>query len=316
MKVLITEVIWDQGITTLQEEGIEVYYDKDLWAKRETLLEIVKDFDAIIVRNQTKVDQKLLIGCTKLKVIGRLGVGLDNIDLVKAKEKGIQVVMARHANATSVAEYVMAAILSAKRPIHEANEDVKNGSWDRRKHTGEELYQKTIGLIGLGEIAHRVAKRARAFGMEVIGYDPFITEYDHIVSETGVRIKSSLEEILVNSDFISIHVPLTPSTKDLISTQQLKSMKPSAFLINTSRGGIIDENALCDSLMHHELAGVFLDVLESEPVDPSNKLLDFKNAIFSPHIAGLTTESQIRISLLVAKEVGKLLKGQKSLCVV
>jgi D-3-phosphoglycerate dehydrogenase len=308
--------MWEEGLKELENQGLEVDYDKDIWEKRETLLEKIGEYDALIVRNQTKVNQELLFQGTNLKVIGRLGVGLDNIDVVEAKERGISVVMARHANATSVAEYVMAAVLSAKRPIHLANEDVKRGNWDRKRHTGEELYHKTIGLIGLGEIAHRVAKRARAFGMEVIGYDPFMTEYDHIVSETGVCLKDSLEDLLALSDFVSIHVPLTPSTKNLIAAQQFKSMKTNAYLINTSRGGIINENDLCDALEEQEIAGAYLDVLESEPVQQESKLLAYDNAVLSPHIAGLTEESQIRISLLVAKEVGKLLKGQKSLCVV
>lgn len=316
MRILITEIIWNDGIEELVKQGLEVDYDENLWGNREKLLQVVKHYDAIIVRNQTKVDQELLEAGNRLKVVGRLGVGLDNIDTIAAKERGIKVIYARHANATSVAEYVMAAMLSANRPLHLADYDIRKGHWNRKKYTGEELADKTLGLIGLGEISHRVAKRANAFGMKVIGFDPFITEYDHIVSETGVQVKDSLEELLSVSDFVSLHVPLTAATKYLISETELNRMKPSAVIINTSRGGIIDENELSIALNNHTIAGAFLDVLEIEPISQSNRLLSCERVILTPHIAGLTNESQIRTSLLVAKEVAKILKGNPSLCTI
>ncbi|WEA41237.1 hydroxyacid dehydrogenase [Lysinibacillus fusiformis] len=316
MRILITEIMWNEGIEELVREGYEVDYDENLWGQREKLLQVVKLYDAIIVRNQTKVDRDLLEAGTNLKVIGRLGVGMDNIDTVEAKKREIKVVYARHANATSVAEYVMAVMLSAYRPLNLADYDIRKGNWDRKKFTGEELANKTLGLIGLGEISHRVAKRANAFGMKVIGYDPFITEYDHIITETGVQVKASLEELLSASDFISLHVPLTPVTKYLISESELKTMKSSAYIINTARGGIIDESALSTALNNHIIAGAFLDVLEVEPITHSNKLMSCERLIMTPHIAGLTNESQIRTSLLVAKEVDKILKGLPSLCIV
>jgi D-3-phosphoglycerate dehydrogenase len=316
MRILITEIIWNEGIEELVKQGLEVDYDEDLWGKREKLLQVVKHYDAIIVRNQTKVDQELLDAGKRLKVVGRLGVGLDNINTIAAKERDIKVIYARHANATSVAEYVMAAMLSANRPLHLADYDIRKGHWDRKKYTGEELANKTLGLIGLGEISHRVAKRANAFGMKVIGYDPFITEYDHIVSETGVQVKDSLEELLTESDFVSLHVPLTAATKYLISDTELNMMKSSAVIINTSRGGIIDENALSIALNNYTIAGAFLDVLEIEPIKLSNNLLSCDRVIMTPHIAGLTNESQIRTSLLVAKEVAKILNGNPSLCTI
>lgn len=316
MRILITEIIWNEGVEELVKQGLEVDYDENLWGNREKLLQVVKHYDAIIVRNQTKVDQELLEAGNRLKVVGRLGVGLDNIDTIAAKERGIKVIYARHANATSVAEYVMAAMLSANRPLHLADYDIRKGHWNRKKYTGEELADKTLGLIGLGEISHRVAKRANAFGMKVIGFDPFITEYDHIVSETGVQVKDSLEELLSVSDFVSLHVPLTAATKYLISETELNRMKPSAVIINTSRGGIIDENELSIALNNHTIAGAFLDVLEIEPISQSNRLLSCERVILTPHIAGLTNESQIRTSLLVAKEVAKILKGNPSLCTI
>ncbi|MFC7786057.1 hydroxyacid dehydrogenase [Rossellomorea sp. GCM10028870] len=316
MKALITELIWSEGIEELKNQGFDVDYDETLWTDRERLLEILPQYDAVIVRNQTIVDEELMEAGTRLKAVGRLGVGLDNIDVKRAKERGIPVVFARHANATSVAEYVLTAILSASRPLHLANSDVRNGQWNRKQYTGGELYQKTLGLIGLGEISHRVAKRANAFGMNIIGYDPFITEYDHVVSETGVDIKETLQELLVESDFISLHVPLTPSTQHLLSTPELKRMKPSSYVINTSRGGIIDEQALASALQNQQIAGAYLDVLEREPVLDSHPLLLCESVTITPHIAGLTEESQVRTSFLVAKEIGKVLKGERSLCTV
>lgn len=316
MKALITELIWNEGIEELLRQGYEVNYDESLWNNRVKLLNLVKDYDAIIVRNQTKVDQELLNAGTRLKVVGRLGVGMDNIDIAAAKKRGLQVVYGRHANATSVAEYVLSAMLSASRPLHLANADIRAGYWNRKKFTGGEISNKTLGLVGLGEISHRVAKRALAFGMKVIGYDPFITEYDHIVSETGIQLIESLEDVLTKSDFISFHVPLTPQTHHLISEFELRKMKPSAYIINTSRGGIINENALSASLKSQTIAGAFLDVLEVEPISQTNQLLSCETATITPHIAGLTDESQIRTSLLVAKEVVKILNGERSLCVV
>lgn len=316
MKALITELIWKEGINELEDQGFEVDYDETLWANKDKLLAVIPQYDAVIVRNQTKVNRELLDAGIRLKAVGRLGVGLDNIDLSYAKEKEVQVVFARHANATSVAEYVMTAILSASRPLHFAHEDVRSGSWNRKRYTGEEISQKTIGLVGLGEISHRVARRAGAFGMNVIGYDPFVADYDHIVSETGVGLKESLDDVLKEADFVSLHVPLTKSTHHLISTSQLHLMKSSSTIINTSRGGIIDEQALADALQHGEISGAYLDVLEVEPIQETHPLLLCENITITPHIAGLTEESQVRTSFLVAKEIGKVLKGEHSLCTV
>lgn len=316
MKILITEIMWKEGIQELQSHGFKVYYDQNLWNKREELLERAAEYDAIIVRNQTRVDQELLDRGTKLKVIGRLGVGLDNISLQEAKEKGVKVIFARHANATSVAEYVMTALLSTKRPLHLANLDIRNGNWDRAKFTGGELYGRTLGLVGLGEISRRVASRASAFGMQVIGYDPFVTDYDYVVSEIRVGLKTDLKDLLKASDYISLHVPLTNDTRHLISKVELQLMKPGSYIINSSRGGIIDEEALLEAVQAGEIAGAFLDVLEQEPIAPDNQLLGCENITLTPHIAGLTEESQVRTSLLVAQEVAKSLNGGVSLCTV
>ena len=314
MKILITEIIWQVGIEKLSEFA-EVEYDPTLWNNRDLLLEKVKQVDALIVRNQTKVDKELLLAAKDVKVVGRLGVGLDNIDLLSAKELGKKVVYARNANAISVAEYVMGAMLEASRSFSQANTSVKNGEWNRKRFTGRELYGKTIGLLGVGEIAHRVAKRASAFGMNIIGYDPFLTEYDFPIAELNICLVN-FEKLLSQSDFISIHVPLTPETKSLFMYPQFGQMKNSSYIINTSRGGIINEADLHEALLSKEISGAYLDVLEEEPANPTNLLLECENAILTPHIAGLTDESQHRTSVLVAEEVRKILQGQNALCVV
>lgn len=314
MKVLITELIWPSGLEKIKQYA-EVEYDPSLWNNRELLFEKVKDVDALIVRNQTEVDRELLNSTNNLKVVGRLGVGLDNIDIQSTKELGVKVVFARNANAISVAEYVMTAMLEVNRPLFLANQDVKKGNWDRKKFTGSELYGKTVGLVGTGEIAHRVGKRALSFGMNILGYDPFLTEYDFAIAETGINYVS-FEEILLFSDFISIHVPLTKATKSIFSTNEFKTMKKNAYIINTSRGGIVDEEALYVATTNNFIAGAYLDVLEEEPVNPLNPLLKCENIVITPHVAGLTEESQFRTSLLVANEVCKILKGDPALCVV
>lgn len=315
MKILVTELMWEDGIEVLRDKGYTVDYDMELSRKREELLSLLPDYDAVIVRNETKVDTEFLDTAKKAQVIGRLGVGLDNIDLKAARERNIPVVSARNANATSVAEYVMAAMLNASRALSDADADVRQGNWDRKFFTGSELYNKTLGLVGMGEIAHRVAKRAKAFGMRVIGYDPFVAPYDHVVQETGIE-QVDLDEVFNQSDFISVHVPLTPATRHLINRDKLDLMKPHAYLINSARGGIIHEDDLVEAVANNKIAGAYLDVLEKEPVDINSPLLKYDAIRLSPHIAGLTVEAQSRTALLIAHEVDRVLTGGRSLFTV
>src|SRR5699024_5186122 len=195
MKILVTELMWQDGIEKLRKMGYTVDYDKQLSRKRQELLNLLPEYDALIVRNETKVDTEFLEAAKNTQVIGRLGVGLDNIDLQGARERGIPVISAKNANATSVAEYVMAAMLDASRPLAAADADVREGKWNRKFVTGYELTKRTLGLVGMGEIAHRVAKRAKAFGMNVIGYDPFIAPFDHVIQETGIK-QVEMDELL------------------------------------------------------------------------------------------------------------------------
>ncbi|RYD04136.1 2-hydroxyacid dehydrogenase [Desulforamulus aquiferis] len=309
MKAVVTELIWEEGLEVLREQG-EVKYDQNLW-KSDNLLETIKDADLLIVRNQTKVTRELMEQAPNLKVVGRLGVGLDNIDVAAAKELNIKVVFARNANAVSVAEYVFSAMFAFSRPLEKASQDVKKGNWNRKLFTREEIYGKTLGLVGVGEISARLASRAKAFGMNVIGFDPFLPPYELACTDIGVRM-DSLEKVLAESDYVSLHVPLNDQTRNLINRDSIKTMKKTAYVINTARGGVINEDDLYEAIKAGEIAGAALDVLIKEPPQ-GNKLLELENVIVTPHIAGLTEEAQVRTSELVARECLKVLKG-RALC--
>lgn len=308
MNVLITELMWEDGITILNDARFTVDYQPELVHDREKLLNIIPAYDALIVRNQTIVDEELLNKASKLKAVGRLGVGLDNINVESLRERKISLIVPRNANATSVAEFVIGAMMDATRNISEASRSVKNGNWDRKLFTGEELSGKTLGLFGLGEIANRVVKRANAFAINVIGFDPFVGENDYIVAENGVKLFSSLEELLSKSDFVSIHVPLTPETKNVFHEDMFSVMKSNAVIINSSRGGIINEHDLVSAIKTNQIRGAYLDVLEVEPVQADSPLLEVEQIKITPHIAGLTEQSQERISTSVASEIVKVLQ--------
>lgn len=314
MKVLVTELIWPEGLDELGALG-EVEYDPDLWQKPEELRERTASADALIVRNQTRVDATLLERGAALQAVGRLGVGLDNIDLEAARSRGVPVVFARNANAVSVAEYVMAAVLLASRNLYAAGADVNAGGWDRKRFTGSEVYGKTLGLVGVGEISRRVARRASAFGMRVVGHDPYVAPHDYPAVELGIELLD-LDALLAESDFISLHVPLTPGTRSLLSLEAFRKMKPNSWIINSSRGGVVNEKDLARALDERLVGGAVLDVLEQEPPQKGNPLLGRERVLLTPHIAGLTEEAQVRTSVLVAREVIKVLNGQPSLCVV
>lgn len=313
MKVVIAELNWPEGIQLLKQQDHTVVYDPELWKKVNHLKTELADADALIVRNQTQVNADLLKSAKRLKVIGRLGVGLDNIDLKTAEENNIPVVFAKNANAISVAEYVISALFSSTRLLSDASEDVKVGNWSRKKFTKNELYGKTLGLIGIGEIGHRVATRASALGLKVVGYDPFITPFDFPVMESGI-LPVQREEVLTQSDFISLHVPRTEQTHHLINKDAMDKMKSTSLIINSARGGIIHEADLYTALLNNTIGGAVLDVLETEPPESDMPLLGLQNCIVTPHIAGLTEESQVRTSEMVANEIIGELNGNVSLC--
>lgn len=306
MRVVITEMIDKIGIQLL-EPIAEVIYDSTLW-RSPKLPAYLAEADALIVRNQTKVTAALLEQAPRLKIVGRLGVGLDNIDLGAAKQRQVPVVFGRGANATAVAEYVLGAMLTAARHFGPATRHVLEGGWKREVFYGTELSGKTLGLVGLGDIGMRVALRARAFQMQILAYDPLLLSTSAAVVETGAKL-ATLDEVLEEADFISIHVPLIKETRGLLGIEKLALLKPSAVLINTSRGHIVDEPALTARLREGKLAGAVLDVFAQEPPNPT-LWQGLDNVILTPHVAGLTQEAQFRTASLVCQSVREVLEGQ------
>jgi len=299
--VLVSEFM-DGSALAFLENRLSVDYAPNLFDDQQTLMQRVSAVDALIVRNRTPVTRELLNHAGQLKVIGRLGVGLDNIDLDAAKQANIQVLPATGANAVAVAEYVMSALLHLRRPMTSGFQAMVGGDWPREQFIGGEISGKTLGLIGFGQIAQIVAKRAAAFGMRIAYFDPYIDASEHHSVATAV---SSLDELLALSDSVSIHVPLTEDTHRLMNSQRLALMKSGAILINTSRGGIVDERALIHHIQTGHLGGAALDVFEHEPLDElKGARFDGIDAlILTPHIAGVTHESNRRVSQVTAENV-------------
>lgn len=309
MRVVISELIWTPALEPLRAAA-EVVYAEDLWRRPDDLRAELADAHALVVRNQTKVTDELLAAGPGLKVVGRLGVGLDNIDLEASRRRGAQVVFARSSNAVAVAEYVFAAMFAASRMLAESTADTRAGGWNRQRFTGAELFGKTLGIVGLGDIGGRLARRAQAFGMQVLAADPQVGPNALVAAEFGVRLVG-LEELLAASDFVSLHVPLVPATKQLMNAERLALMKPTAWLINTARGGVVDEAALAAALAAGRPAGAALDVRASEPPGKDDPLAGLPNVILSPHIAGITNESNERTATMVVDDVLRVLRGER-----
>lgn len=303
-KVLLCDKLSEEGIRILEEAQIEV--DCKFGIDKNELKEIIKDYDAIIVRSQTKVDAEIIEEAKKLKFIGRAGVGVDNIDVEKATKKGIIVMNAPGANTISTCEHTFALLLSLARKIPSANNSLKNREWNRSKFRGVELYDKTLGIIGLGRIGKEVAKRAISFGMRVLAYDPFISL--EVAESIGVKLVE-LEELLKKSDFVTIHAPLTEETKNLITFEKLEMMKETAFIINCARGGIINEEDLYKALKERKIAGAALDVFSEEP--PFNSpLLTLDNIVVTPHLGATTFEAQVNVAKEIATCIRDALLGK------
>ncbi|RXZ50928.1 phosphoglycerate dehydrogenase [Agromyces fucosus] len=273
---------------------------------RPALLAALADSDAILVRSATKVDAEAIAAAPKLKVIARAGVGLDNVDIKAATAAGVMVVNAPTSNIISAAELTVGHILSLARHIPAAHSALAQGEWKRSAYTGVELYEKTIGIIGLGRIGALIAARLQAFGTNVIAYDPYITAAR--AQQLGVQTVT-LDELLEQSDFITIHMPKTPETTGMIGTEQFARMKPTAFIVNVARGGLIDEDALHDALVARTIAGAAVDVFVSEPPRDS-PLLGLPNIVVTPHLGASTDEAQEKAGVSVAKSVRLALAGE------
>ena len=303
--ILITEFMEKTQIKQLSKIH-NVTYNPELYKNPKSILKEAHEIDALIVRNKTNVDKKLLDSMESLKIIGRLGVGLDNIDIDYCKTKNVPVVIAEEANARSVSEYVIMGLFTLFRGIRTSTEEMLNGEWDRIKYTGSEINGKTLGIIGIGTIGQIVAKNAGNLGMNLIGNDIKFSKDDDIWEKLNIKY-CSFDEVLSKSDAITIHVPLTKKTYNLFSEKEFKNMPKGSFIINSSRGGIVNEKDILKFLKNGHLGGAMLDVFESEPLDNSSMFSGIKNLILTPHIAGLTCESNIRVSEVISNKVLKYL---------
>jgi (S)-sulfolactate dehydrogenase len=296
--IIITEFMDEAAVARLKA-GYDTRYDPGLVDRPDELAQAVKDADVLIVRNRTQVRGAMLDGAAKLRCVGRLGVGLDNIDVEACRAKNIAVYPATGANDLSVAEYVMTAALMLHRRAWLSTASVVAGEWPRQKMVGGEIAGRTMGLVGLGSIAREVAWRAHAYGMQIVAYDPYL-EATHPAWQIARNV--SLDGLLEIADVVSLHVPLTESTRHMIGAAQLKTMRKSAVLINAARGGVVDEEALAEALRSGTLGGAALDVFETEPLtaEAGKKFAGLANLVLTPHIAGVTGESNVRVSNLVA----------------
>lgn len=297
-KVIICDSIDDVGISILKKAGLVVVYKPDI--ESDELLASVNDCDVIVVRSRTKITKMVIDAASNVKIIARVGVGLDNIDTGYAESKGIKVLNAAEAAMNAVSELVIGHMIALSRNIPKANEGIKSGRWLKKELVGVELRGKYLGIIGVGNIGRNLGRMAKCLRMNLIGYDIIPINQDYI-REVGM-IKTDLKTLLENSDFVTCHVPLTDKTRHLINSETLSYMKPNAFLINTSRGEIIDEESLFSALNEKRIAGAALDVFEVEP--PTNtKLLQLPNIICSPHIAAQTKEAQELASNVIAEKI-------------
>jgi D-3-phosphoglycerate dehydrogenase len=308
--VLVTENIVGSAMESLKGR-FDVALEPELWSTPERLQELIVDFRAIIVRNQTRVTSELIASAPHLQVIGRAGAGLDNIDLDAATAAGIVVAYTPEQNALSVAELAMGMMLALGRKIVVADQTTKAGEWKRRESTGIELYGKTLGLVGLGRIGYRVGQRGKAFGMDIVAYDLYANPDAIPVSESFARMMD-LNELLGMADFVSCHVPLTSETVGLFDYERFCNMKSTAYFINTSRGEVVNEAALVQALKEKRIAGAALDVRQKEPPD-KGPLSEMDNVILTPHIGAFTREGQERVVSSVCRDVGAILEGGEAI---
>ena len=300
-KILITEFINQSSLENLNKK-FDVKYDEKLYENEKQLITMIKDYEGLIVRNKTQVNLDILKNALKLKFIGRLGVGLDNIDTEYCKNKKIHVQPATGMNADSVAEYVVSSSMSLIKKIPMFHNGTIKGEWPRTTIKSIEINQKNLGIIGFGIIGKKVAEYSSKNGLKILAYDPYVKE----INDKEINIKSSsLKEIYEKSDIISIHLPLTDETKNMINEFSFSQMKNKPIIINTSRGGIINESDLIEAYHKNIISGFALDVFENEPIESKfyHKIKPGMNCILTPHISGVTTESNIRVSDFIVKKI-------------
>ncbi len=304
--IVITEFMDEAAVDTLRRD-FSVHYDPGLADRQPEIVPLLAGVRALVVRNRTQVSAAMLGAAPKLQCVGRLGVGLDNIDVETCAARRIEVYPATGANDIAVAEYVLASTLNLLRGAYAASGQVSAGAWPRQALIGGEIFGKTLGLIGYGAIARQTAARARAFGMKTVAFDPFLAAADPVWGETE---PVSLDVLLAKSDVVSLHVPLTASTRHMLAAPQFAAMKRGAIVINAARGGVLCESALTDALRSGHLGGAALDVFEVEPLNAENgaRFAGLSNVILTPHVAGVTFESNARVSALIAVRVAERLR--------
>jgi len=310
VRIVIAEFMEELAVASLRRR-FDVLHDAGLAENRDALVATLDAADALIVRNRTRVDAELLSFAPRLRVVGRLGVGLDNIDVAACEARKIEVIPARGANALAVAEYVIGSAIVLLRGAYFATEAVTSGEWPRAAlGTGREIAGKTLGIVGFGSIGQLLGRLGRVLGMTVIGFDAHIPASAALWAEQHTTPRR-LDDLLHDADIVSMHVPLTPATRHLIDAERLALMKREAILVNTARGGVVDEVALAAALKSGHLAGAALDVFENEPLQPGSVLVGCPGLILTPHIAGVTRESNARVSTMIAEKVAVALDGER-----
>ena len=300
MKVLVTDPLADEAMKILQEHHDVTFTN----VTGNELAAIIAPYHALMIRSGTKVTKEIIARADNLRVIGRAGIGVDNIDIQAASDRGIKVVNSPTGATPSVAELAIGHMISMARHLSKADRSIRSGEWAKKQLKGTELNGKTLGLVGCGNIGQMVARIAQVFNMQVIGYDPFICKED--MAKDNIIKVDTLETLFQQADFISLHIPHIAQTHHIIDASVLKVMKPTAYLVNCARGGVVDEDALYMALKNGELAGAALDVYEQEP--PGRiKLMELENVVFTPHLGAATKEGQIRAGTVCAEQVIKVL---------
>lgn len=304
MKVLVSDQVSQSGVELLQKE-----FTVDVKVKLDPaeLIKIIPDYDALVVRSETKVTKEVLAAATKLKVIGRAGVGVDNIDVEAATKQGVIVLNAPEGNTIAATEHTMAMMLALARNIPQAHASMKSKEWKRSQFMGVEMRGKTLGILGLGRIGTGVAKRALAMEMKVMAYDPFMNA--ERAEELGIVV-AEIDEILAKADFITLHLPKTPQTINMLNKESFAKMKKGVRIVNCARGGVINEADLAEALKNGTVAGAAIDVFSKEPAGPDNPLLDAENIVLTPHLGASTVEAQVGVAVDVAEGILKALKGE------
>lgn len=304
--IIISEYIDPAGLEGLK--GFDIHYDQDLWQKPEELAGLMVGVPGLIVRNQTQVRGAVLEAGDQLKCVGRLGVGLDNIDTDVCTARDIAVFPATSANSDSVAELAVGGLFVLLRNAYHETENVINGGWPRMQMMGREVMGKKLGIVGFGAIGRALAWRANGLGMEVLAWDPYIDERSPLWDKHRVSGTDSLESLIIRSDAISIHVPLNDETRDMFDAERLNMMKSDAVLLNLARGGIVNEVDLVDALRAKKLAGAFLDSFDIEPLTADNIFKDVPNLLLTPHVGARTIEADHRVCTMIADAVATCLK--------